>query len=119
MFKLPSEETASVEHQPRGGTFFVAPVVTGIEAEAEVLLFDSHAEVRANLDVVGEGEVVGALGAREADAAVDLTFGTTANVKFGLTLKPLASNALATFAPIGNSTVVALASLTEAPWPLS
>ena len=53
MFKLPSEETASVEHQPRGGTFFVAPVVTGIEAEAEVRLFGGEAEVRANLEAVG------------------------------------------------------------------
>lgn len=73
MFKLPSEETASVEHQPRGGTFFVAPVVTGIEAEAEVRLFGGEAEVRANLDVISEGEVVGAFCTRKANVAVAFT----------------------------------------------
>lgn len=73
MFKLPSEETASVEHQPHGGTFFVAPVVTGIEAEAEVRLFGGEAEVRANLDVISEGEVVGAFCTRKANVAVDFT----------------------------------------------
>ena len=62
-----------------------APVVPGIEAEAEVILFGSHAKVRANLDIVGKREVVGALSTGEPHLAVDITIthvGTTANVKF-------------------------------------
>lgn len=68
-----SEEIAGVEHQLRRGTLFVAPVVPGIEAEAEVILFGSHAKVRANLDIVGKREVVGALSTGEPHLAVDIT----------------------------------------------